>query len=230
MSARFAIYLAPPAGSALEDFARCWLGRDHVTGATVPQLSTAGITPERLHEITASPRHYGFHATMKAPFTLAPGVTSADLARAAEAFAARQQPFDLALMPANLKGFLALIPKNPNAQLDALADACVREFEPLRAMLSADDIARRRRSKLSPRQDAQMLTFGYPYVFEDFHFHMTLTERLPESERDNVLAMLQSLTRELLAQPVPVHEIAIYVQKHRSDPFTLDARLPFATA
>lgn len=228
MSARYAIYLAPPAGSPLEEFARNWLGRDHITGQTLQQPVVDGIDAARLRAITASPRLYGFHATMKAPFRLAGGRNIDDLHHAAKAFAKARRSFSVQLTPRSLKGFLALVPASPSCALDRLAADCVREFEPFRAQLSEGDIQRRRRSPLTPRQDAQMLQWGYPYVFDDFSFHMTLTERLAEPERDSVLAVLQREMAPLLDEPFSVREIAIYAQAERRLPFTLDARFPFA--
>lgn len=226
---RYAIYLAPPQASALEDFARSWLGRDHVSGQTVSQLSVPDIAPERVHEITRSPRHYGFHATMKAPFELAENTSIEQLEKAASTFAAARRSFSIQLEPRSLKGFLALVPAGDPGALNALAADCVRDFEPFRAPLSPSDIERRRRSSLTPKQDAQMLRWGYPYVFGDFHFHMTLTERLNEPERSNVLEQISKLTQSMLAKPVPVTEIAIYGQSRRDEPFVLRRRLPFAT-
>jgi len=224
MTERFAIYLAPPAGSPLEQFARSWLGRDHVTGEPVPQPAIDGIAPDCLQTITASPRHYGFHATMKAPFRLADGRRIEELHAAARAFAAARTAFEVALKPRALNGFLALVPTTPSAQLDRLAADCVREFEPFRAALTDHDIARRRRSPLTPRQDAQMLRWGYPYVFEDFAFHMTLTGRLAEPKQGRVLAILRKLTAEILVAPMPVEAIAIYRQAEPDSPFVLADR------
>lgn len=227
MSARFAIYLAPPAGSPLECFARSWLGRDHVTGEPAERLEVDGIAPDRLDEITRSPRHYGFHATIKAPFELAANTTGDELEQAARTFAATRKAFRIRLTPGSLGGFLALLPAEDSAPLNNLAAACVRHFEPFRAPLTGMEIERRRRSPLTPRQDVQMLKWGYPYVFEDFHFHMTLTDRLAEPERQYVLDCLHQLTADLLAEPLEVREIAIYGQTARHKPFTLLERLPF---
>ena len=74
--------------SALKRFGDAWLGRDPDSDEPVPQPVVEGITPHRLHEITASPRHYGFHATLKAPFYPVPGLESDALLGDVEAFAA----------------------------------------------------------------------------------------------------------------------------------------------
>ncbi|MCB2055795.1 MAG: DUF1045 domain-containing protein [Geminicoccaceae bacterium] len=228
MTARHAIYLPPPAASPLEAFACAWLGRDHVSGAEVPLRPIEGVTPERHEALTAAPRNYGFHATLKAPFALAPDVTVADLQEAARAFAAARTPFAVKLSVRLLGAFVACVPTEPSPNLDRLAAECVRAFEPLRRPLDEADIARRRQSTLTERQDVHLLRWGYPYVFEDFRFHMSLTGRLSPAERPHLLTRLQEATADLLARPMPVGEIAIYTQPDRTTPFVLTHRYTFA--
>ena len=211
MSRRYAIYYAPPEGSALESFGRAWIGRDHVTGAGVVRPEVAGVAPEQLDEITAFPRTYGFHATLKAPFALAEGTTAADLHDAARDFAATRPPFiGPRLEVTALSAFIALTLAAPCPEMDALAADCVRVFERFRAPLTEDDLARRRAGRLSPRQDAHLVRFGYPYVFEDFHFHMTLTGPLDAPQREAMLAVLRELAALVVATPLEVAEIAVY--------------------
>ena len=97
LDTRYAIYFAPRPSSELKHFADAWLGRDPDRDERVPQPVVDGITAERLHEITAFPRHYGFHATLKAPFTPAPGVESDALLGDVEAFAAARRPLRVRL-------------------------------------------------------------------------------------------------------------------------------------
>ena len=83
---------------------------------------------------TESPRHYGFHATLKAPFALADGTTRGELAAALEGFAARSAGFEMApLQLGDIDGFLALTLARDEPALQQLADYCVREFDRFRA-------------------------------------------------------------------------------------------------
>jgi hypothetical protein len=75
----------------------------------------------------------------------------------------------------DLGHFLALVPRHESAELQAVADACVTELHSLAAPLSDAELARRRKSKLSAREDALLLQWGYPYVLEAFRFHCSLT-------------------------------------------------------
>lgn len=170
---RFALYYAPEPGP-FADAAAAWLGWDLAAGKSVTQPGPD--LPRPLAEITAAPRKYGFHATLKPPFRLADGVSPADLAQATARLATRLAPLELAgLQMVALDGFLALIPRGDQAALQGLAAEVVRDLEPYRAPLTADEITRRRPERLTPRQRDLLAIYGYPYVMEQFQFHLTLS-------------------------------------------------------
>lgn len=177
---RFAIYYAPEPGR-FADTAAAWLGWDIAQGA--PVLQPTPDLPRPLAEVTAEPRKYGFHATLKPPFRLADGVTPADLAQATAHLAASLAPLELpGLQMINLEGFLALTPLGDTTALQTFAAEIVRTLDPYRAALTQAEIARRRPERLSPRQRYLLATYGYPYVMEQFQFHLTLTGPLDEDE------------------------------------------------
>ena len=66
--ARVAVYYAPLPDDPLFAASATWLGRDPESGAPAPQPDIAGIA-----EVTAEPRLYGFHATLKPPMRLPDG-------------------------------------------------------------------------------------------------------------------------------------------------------------
>ncbi|MEM9641449.1 MAG: DUF1045 domain-containing protein [Pseudomonadota bacterium] len=175
--ARFAIYYVPPEGT-LADFGAKWLGWDVVTGRDVRQFDL----PD-LHDITMTPRKYGFHGTLKPPFKLAEGQTMQALEHAAAALAEMLSPATCdGLQLTALGRFLALTPKGSMDGLQRLAGACVRDLDMFRAPAREAELARRRKAGLSTRQEALLAQWGYPYVFEEFRFHLTLSGRLPEDE------------------------------------------------
>lgn len=225
-SARLAVYFAPPAGSALEDLSAAWLGRD-LYGTPVVRPAVPGFSAERLEALTAEPRRYGFHATLKPPFALASGTAVADLEAAAAAFAAaRAATTAPPLQVAEIGSFLAL--RTEAAALDALAADCVQTFDAFRAPAPPEDVARRRAKGLSARQDALLERWGYPYVLEEFRFHMTLTGPIPDAaEREDLAVWLAEWLAPALAEPLTVDAIALYRQPDRASPFTLHRRLPF---
>ncbi len=84
-----------------------------------------------------------------------------------------------------------MIPAEPSAELELLAAEATKAFDPFRAPLSPEDRARRNPDRPTPRQRDYLDRWGYPYVFEEFRFHMTLTGRLPAERREPVVAMLR---------------------------------------
>lgn len=173
--ARFAIYFIPPDGPMAE-FGANWLGWDVVAGRNVQQFDIPG-----LQEATKPPQKYGFHGTLKPPFRLQDGKSFDELKQAVTVLAKGLAPAicdGLELTP--LGRFLALTPKGPTDDLQQVAAACVRELDVFRAPATAAELDRRRKAGLSARQDALLIQWGYPYVFEEFRFHLTLTGKLPQ--------------------------------------------------
>lgn len=228
--ARYAIYFAPAKESELERVCSSVLGRCARTGKNLMQPRLPGIEPERLAELTASPRHYGLHGTLKAPFFLAEGATEADLLGAVAVLAAGRPAF--ACPPLRLEAvgsFLALTPVSPCRELEALARACVTELDRYRRPPSADELARRRAKGLTVVQDSLLQRWGYPYVLEEFRFHLTLTGTIPETdERRRIQAGLAALLEPILQSSAPVTEIHVFRQPARHAPFTVLAASPLA--
>lgn len=228
MQPRYAIYFAPPPTSALWELGSSWLGRDAMTGEMPPRPDVPGIPVQLADTLTIPPRQYGFHATLKAPFRPRDGVSRADIEAAAAALARRMTPFPLRLRVGELDGFLALRPRTASRELYDLAADCVREFEPFRAPLDAGELARRRQGRLSPEEDRNLAEWGYPYVFEQYRFHMTLTRRLTPDMDDILRPVLNVLFRPVLDEPVVVGSICLFHQADRSRDFWLLRHFPFA--
>lgn len=226
LDTRYAIYFAPRRGSALKRFADAWLGRDPDRDEPVAQPVVEGLTPHRLHEITASPRHYGFHATLKAPFMPIPRLEADALVGDVESFAAARRVLEVRLRVGELDGFLALVPDAPAPDLDRLAADCVRGFDRYRAPLPDRDRERRDLARLSRAEREHLERWGYPYVLDRYRFHMTLTGPLEQPERGQVAAILENALAPYLAEPVAIDQLALFTQTHRVAPFRVVARFP----
>ena len=205
---RYAIYVTPRPGP-LAGFGAAWLGWDLVAGAPCPHPDLPGL-PRPVAEITATPRKYGFHGTIKPPFRLAEGCDADALAADLAAFCAATGPVTLAGLGLRRLGrFLALCPVGATDSLDALAAAVVARFDPFRAPPGAEELARRRAQRLTPRQDALLQRWGYPHVMEEFRFHMTLTGALPEADLAAVEAALAPVLAPLLPAPFIVDALTL---------------------
>ena len=99
---RVALYWTPELSDPLTQAGNAWLGRDAELATEVPQPPIAGLP-----EVTAAPRLYGFHATLRPPMRLATGWE--EFIQAAYAVAEAIPPFDLPrLQVAGVDGYLAL--------------------------------------------------------------------------------------------------------------------------
>ncbi|AWM09946.1 DUF1045 domain-containing protein [Bradyrhizobium symbiodeficiens] len=210
---RYAIYFAAGSDAALSRFGAELLGYDAYTGNELP------FPPDALHvapdwrDISADPRKYGFHATLKAPMALVSGRTEAELIAACAVFAGKARPLPVIRPVVDaISGFIAVIPTEPVDALQRLAADCVRDFDSFRAALSAEDRARRRPEKLSERQRDYLDRWGYPYVMEEFRFHMTLTGRLDAERRGPILAMLRERFAALGIGTLAIDRIALFRQ------------------
>lgn len=165
---RYAIYFCPAPASALAALGRDWLG-----GEAAPN-GIPGIGLSRWNELLADVRRYGWHATLRSPFTLSPDVEYDELRHVVAGVAQRFAPSSITLRLSRLGGFLALRPVGGSAGVDALAAACTEAIEPVRAPLVEPEFQRRLRG-LDAIETHYLQRYGYPYVFERYRFHMTLS-------------------------------------------------------
>jgi hypothetical protein len=124
----------------------------------------------------------------------------------------------------SISGFIAVIPAEPSAELELLAAEATKAFDPFRAPLSPEDRARRNPDRLTPRQRDYLDRWGYPYVFEEFRFHMTLTGRLPAERREPVVAMLRERFAATGAGPLTVDSISLCRQESPNSRFRVIGR------
>lgn len=228
--ARYAVYLVPPQNSLLWNAGCRWLGRDAETRETFAPQDVPGFPAEKLVHATASPRLYGFHATLKAPFRLANGVDeaklSAEIARLADSVGSFPMP---ALKVDRLNGFIALLLAGPGNALADLERRCVVELDALRAPMELAERARRLSARLSPRQREYLDRWGYPYVFDEFRFHMTLTERVDDATARVLVPWLGQNFQSALAEPLQSADLAVFVQPEPGTDFLLLERFPLAS-
>lgn len=217
---RYAVYFTPPADDPLTRTAAAWLGRDAFTDRTAPAGAAAALRDGT--ELTTSARRYGFHATMKAPFTLKPGETEASLHDTFDHFAETVRPAIIdRLALKRIEGFFALLEGAPTPALQSLAADAVTVFDRFRAPLTERDMARRNPDALTEVQRAHLVRWGYPYVFDAFRFHMTLTDRVADADRDRVEAALRETFAAHLDRPLVVDALALFVEPEPGAPFTV---------
>lgn len=220
MYQRYAIYWAPPAGSAMDRFGAAWFGRDAETGAPV-EPDRHGLDPDLWERAVASPRRYALHGTMKAPFRPADAVSEADLSAALAAFCLHRRAFFTGpLHLVTFDRYLALGPTVPLSDLEWLAAQCVTAFDHFRAPLTDADRARRPRD-LPPNEAALLEQFGYPYIFHHFEFHITLAGPLDDADLARVREALRPAIAAFTVEPFRMDRLCLFGDPGDGLPFRL---------
>ncbi|UUX48433.1 DUF1045 domain-containing protein [Nisaea acidiphila] len=227
-SPRYAIYFAPDADTELHRFGSAWLGRDTISGEDLTQPNLDGFDVAAQKDLTATACGYGFHATLKPPFHLKAGTSVEELLDEAVHFSSTREAFEVALVPRDLSGFIAFMQKESKAAMRELAADCVRQFDPFRALPGEAELEKRRAAGLSSQQELMLQRWGYPYVMNEFRFHMTLSKRIKDdAERAALMREVQKHGADAIAAPVSIDAISVFCQENRKAPFLRLEHFPF---
>jgi hypothetical protein len=222
---RYAIYYAPDLGSPLDMFGRTWFDEK----ANGNPAAIAKLNPKRLAELSEGSRRYGFHGTLKPPFGLNPSTRVESLLDAARVFASTLAPVEIPPLELAIIGkFIAFTPTAQSAALEKLAAACVRAFEAFRLPLSDEQLASYKLNKLTVHQEQMLAHWGYPYVMEEFRFHISVTDRIDDPhEREEIIDALEKIAKPILGKPVVVRDITVFGQAAANQPMIPIERIPF---
>lgn len=221
---RCEIAYVPPPEDPLSERVGAWLGGGS-RGEAPPVIE--GLTPADHSFLTALPRRSGFHATLKPPFALEDGHSVFELERRLAEFAVqRREPILLTLEIARVDSFFAFVPTHPIPEIARLAAEIVVQFDGFRRPMSPEELDRRSAARYSPTQLANLVKWGSPFVFDQFHFHMTLTGPVDRNERDHVALVLN---RHFGVAPftVALDRIVLSVQDDAYEPFRIHSAHPF---
>lgn len=227
---RYAIYFVPATDAPLGAFGTTTLGYDSTTGRDCMARPCGACSADEWRRITAEPRRYGFHATLKAPFRLRDGVSENDLAAPLAELGRTQRALDIGRLDVvEIGEFLALCPVAPTAALQELAFACVRALEHLRDPLTPEERIRRKPDRLSPRQIELLDSYGYPYVADEFRFHMTLSGPLEPHARAGVKPALRERFRSMVGDArIIIDAVSLLVQRDGAGAFRVMTRTALA--
>lgn len=224
---RYAVYFAPAPDTPLAQFGRTWLGYDAETGTTIPERRDYGLGLDLTARITATPRRYGLHATLRAPFRLAPGAEPGDLVEALARFAAFRPAVPLGRLGLTRIGdFLALVPLGDTDAVDRLHIQCLFGFERFRAPLTPAEQARRRAPGLSPYQSLLLAQWGYPFVLSEYRFHVTLTGPLSPVEAERIAPALAPALKHVECEALDINALCLFAETGDGSPFRLIERVP----
>jgi len=217
---RYALFFSPLPETQPAQIGATWLGRDVDSGRTVLRAHHPGLSLECAARIVGKPRRYGFHATLRAPFRLARSADRKAITDLTESLAEHLAPVTIpSLALKKISNFLALVPADPCPAINAMAAICVEATDSIRAPLDQAEMTRRCSVPLSERQMLLLARWGYPYVMEEFQFHMTLAGPLDDSEVDKVRPALERHFSPLTAQPMHVDALSLFHQPGRDRSF-----------
>ncbi len=221
---RFAVYYTPSPTSVLHDLGSKWLGYDAYSGQNLEQPGHGA-----LKGMTDQASRYGFHATLKAPFHLKPGMTLEDLMACMTATAQKVSAVAISrLVLKSIDGFLALVPETQGEDVEELAATCVRALDHLRAPPDDIELGRRNLAALSSRQKDYLMDWGYPYVFNEFRFHMTLTQKIAEHDMPELLELAQNHFHQVVNQPLSISALTIFRESNPGAYFRVAHSFPLA--
>jgi len=224
---RYALYAIPRRETVLAQFGASWLGWEVETGRAAQSALAMGLPPALHAAVTAEPRRYGFHGTLKAPFALADGVDEGELLEVAARFARERRALPpVALSLRAMGAFLALTPRERSPALEEFAAECVASFDRFRAPADAAEILRRRRAGLSSLQEEMLTRWGYPYVMDEFRYHMTLTGPLDGPLRARVGEAMLAPLETILREPLDIVDLVLCVEPAPLERFRVLRRFP----
>lgn len=228
---RYAIYFTPPPNHPLHEVASHWLGRDVFSGESIapPHLTT--LSAGEIAFYSASARRYGFHGTLKAPFYLQEKMSEEQLLESFTAYCEQQYPIRIPpLTLSNIDGFFVLVPQETPHDLNHFANDIIMHFDRFSAPLNERDIIRRNPETLTQRQLRYLTQWGYPYVFEEFRFHMTLSSAISIGERRAVKQALEDWFAPILEKEFDMLGLALFVEKEPGAPFLVHSYHSFAAS
>lgn len=220
MQYRYAVYYVPEEHSPLYSAGSALLGYDARRGQSVPApcLPLPRDLPHDLpHDLSwealvAEPMRYGLHATVVAPFFPLRDKEDA-LTDTLSLFCKRMAAVLTPLRVVEHRGFLALMPdaaaeagRRAQAALRHMAGEATRVFAPLRRPAPEAEILRRAKG-LTGRQLSLLRAWGYPYVFEEYDFHISLTG--PSTASPALCEVVAAYLAGTIAQPQNVAGLSL---------------------
>ena len=198
---RVAIYFLPKKNSSLENFGKNLLGRDinkkkkiSLTRRQKYFINRGFTFFDELKDYCEQPAKYGFHATLKAPFRLKRNVKTKNFYDVISHIAAQHSRFKIkGLKIVYSKKFTFITSRKPNKLLINLENDLVKHLDTFRAELNKTEIKKRIPDSLTFKQNKYLKEWGYPFVFDQFKFHMTLM-----NQNNNKLSNKQKLELEKL--------------------------------
>jgi len=231
---RHAAYFAPALQSQAWGLGSQWLGRCAHQMTPLKQPQFENLSSEVFEKLTRAPRLYGWHATLKAPFELNSNAKLEELRSAFRQLANNTvNAFHLPLKLVEMGNFLALVPSQPSQELHKVAEQCVRDLHALALPLSETELQRRTGAGLTARQKELLHAWAYPFVMDQFQFHLTLSGSLQDVEshvKQNLKVAAQEWFAPLLKEGLEIDAVTWFSQDQKNGDFRWVERFELSTS
>ena len=211
---RYAIYFSPYPDTFLDKVGSRWLGWNPKKGKITNHSKIKNPKFVDLKSITEKARIYGLHGTLKAPFVLKEKYSYKDLISDVELISKRHRKFIIRnLVLKKLGSFYALVPERSTKALKSLADDCVSSLDKFRKPPSSTELEKRRSNGLDFQEEVNLKKWGYPYVFNKYKFHITLTGEIRLGEEKNIRETIELNFQKVIGYPLPFLDICLFGQR-----------------
>jgi Protein of unknown function (DUF1045) len=223
---RYAVYFTPRANTQWALAGSRWLGRCIFSGKVFEAPVVEGVTANEFKDAIQEPRRYGWHATLKAPFRLATNqqfASEAALVDAMKDLVSSMQSFTLPpLRVGMMRNFVALRADGDQKRINAVARTCVTNLHYLVQGLDEQALVRRRKANLSPEQDRMLVQWGYPWVLEEFQFHLSLSGPVDGLNLETRAALLNAAQQHFaIEEDCRFDQISLFCERSPNAPFEL---------
>ncbi|WP_085902639.1 DUF1045 domain-containing protein [Kiloniella majae] len=227
---RYAIYYAPRLDSKLGQFGNAWFGYNPVSHEAIPRPNVEGMAAQEIEYITRGAGRYAFHGTLRSPFKLRKNRSLESLDKSLKSFVTKARPIICGPLSIRSIGkFLALVPDDPENHIPDLAEQCIRTFDNFRLAPSKQELDRRRQAGLTSVQEELLLRWGYPFVMEEFRFHLTLSDKLDGMDLIKYQALLEKHCESLCEEAFVIDEIALFGDPGKGGKFEEISRYQLST-
>lgn len=212
---RYAIYAVP--GASPEN--------DSQDARRLFETASAWFADPQFEPFVQKAARYGFHATLKAPFRLAENMDEAQLLDEVDSFCKTTQPVVIPQLSLATIGrtekFYALVPGDPNriGEVNDFAARVVKTFDKFRAPLRHDEWLKRKPNELTDHQKSLLNEWGYPWVFDQFKLHFTLTDSMSETHSNALKREVAQRFSCFQGSDIELRTLTVCVEPAPREPF-----------
>jgi hypothetical protein len=220
---KYAVYWVPKRTDALARFGAAWTGWCADQGER-RSASPLGDLSINIGAVTNGVRRHGFHAVIKAPFSLAAGRSRFSVEHFLGCLAEDAVSFQLPrLRLAVVDGYVALVPSQASQALDELVSRVGEAFAPLEAATPINGSDKTPDVANAPcatgrKMSGPVLMFPTSAVHR---FHLPLTDRLNTATALELIEKLQQVLEPMLREPRQIRDLALMGDPGENRPLRL---------